>query len=107
MNANPMLRGLKPMHPGELLREVVLPAFGRQKKEIAMLLGVSRQMLYEIVEERAPVTPAMALRLGKLCGNGADIWLNLQRTYDLATEEKRLSAELKKIPTLKPADEAA
>jgi addiction module HigA family antidote len=107
MNANPMLRGLKPMHPGELLREVVLPALGRQKKEIAMLLGVSRQMLYEIVEERAPVTPAMALRLGKLCGNGADIWLNLQRTYDLATEEKRLSAELKKIPTLKPADEAA
>ena len=107
MNANPMLRGLKPMHPGELLREVVLPALGRQKKEIAMLLGVSRQMLYEIVEERAPVTPAMALRLGKLCGNGADIWLNLQRTYDLATEETRLSAELKKIPTLKPADEAA
>ena len=107
MNSNPMLRGLKPMHPGELLREVMLPALGRQKKEIATLLGVSRQMLYEILEERAPVTPAMALRLGKLCGNGADIWLNLQRTYDLATEEKRLSAELKKIPTLKPADEAA
>jgi antitoxin HigA-1 len=107
MNANPILRGLKPMHPGELLREVVLPALGRQKKEIAALLGVSRQMLYEIIEERAPVTPAMALRLGKLCGNGADIWLNLQRTYDLATEEKRLSAELKKIPTLKSAGEAA
>jgi addiction module HigA family antidote len=107
MNANPLLRGLKPMHPGELLREVVLPALGRQKKEIAALLGVSRQMLYEIVEERAPVTAAMALRLGKLCGNGADIWLNLQRSYDLAAAEKRLSAELKKIPTLKPTDEAA
>ncbi|HEY7246082.1 MAG TPA: HigA family addiction module antitoxin [Xanthobacteraceae bacterium] len=107
MNANPMLRGLRPMHPGELLREVVLPALGRQKKEIASLLGVSRQMLYEIIKERAPVTPAMALRLGKLCGNGADIWLNLQRTYDLATEGKRLSVELKKIPTLKAADEAA
>jgi antitoxin HigA-1 len=48
-----------------------------------------------------------ALRLGKLCGNGADIWLNLQHTYDLAAEEKRLSAELRKIPTLKPADKAA
>ena len=107
MNPNPMLRGLKPMHPGELLREVVLPALGRQKKEIAALLGVSRQMLYEILEERAPVTPAMALRLGKLCGNGAEIWLNLQRTHDLASEEKRLAAELKKIPTLKAADEAA
>jgi antitoxin HigA-1 len=107
MNTNPTLRRLKPMHPGELLREVVLPALGRQKKEIAALLGVSRQMLYEIIEERAPVTPAMALRLGKLCGNGADIWLRLQRRYDLATEEKRLAAELKKIPTLKASDEAA
>jgi addiction module HigA family antidote len=64
-------------------------------------------MLYEIIEELAPVTPAMALRLGKLCGNGAAIWLNLQRTYDLATEAKRLSVELKKIPTLKASDEAA
>ena len=107
MNSNPMLRGLKPMHPGELLREVMLPALGRHKKEIATLLGVSRQMLYEILEERAPVTPAMALRLGKLCGNGAEIWLNLQRAHDLAAEEKRLSAELKKIPTLRAADEAA
>ena len=53
------------------------------------------------------MTPAMALRLGKLCGNGAEIWLNLQRTYNLAAEEKRLSAEIKKIPTLKAADEEA
>jgi antitoxin HigA-1 len=88
------------------LREVVLPALGRQKKEIAALLGVSRQMLHEILEERGPVTPAMALRLGKLCGNGAEICLYLQRIYDLASEEKRLSAELKKIPTLKPTDKA-
>jgi len=49
----------------------------------------------------------MALRFDKLCGNGAEIWLNLQRTYDLAIEEKRFSAELKEIPTLKTAHEAA
>jgi plasmid maintenance system antidote protein VapI len=49
----------------------------------------------------------MALRLGKLCGNGPEIWLNLQRIHDLAHEEKRLLAELKKIPTLKAADKAA
>ena len=48
------------------------------------------------------MTPAMALRLGKLCGNGAEIWLNLQRTYNLAAEEKRLSAEIKKIPRSRP-----
>jgi plasmid maintenance system antidote protein VapI len=49
----------------------------------------------------------MALRLGKLCGNGAALWLNLQRAYDLNAEEKRLAGELKRIPTLKAADEAA
>ena len=43
------------------------------------LLGVSRQTLYEILEEKQPVTPVMALRLGKLCGNGPDLWLNLQK----------------------------
>ena len=59
---------LPPMHPGELLREDVLPALGRTRAEIARLLGVSRQTLHAILTERAPVTPEMALRLGKLCG---------------------------------------
>ena len=69
-------RGLPPMHPGELLREEILPALGRPKTEIARLLGVSRQTLYDLIEEKQPVTPVMALRLGKLCGNGPDLWLN-------------------------------
>jgi addiction module HigA family antidote len=71
------------MHPGELLREDVLPAVGRSKAEIARLLGVSRQTLYDILAERSPVTPSMALRLVKLCGNGPALWLNLQGHYDL------------------------
>ena len=66
-------RGLPPMHPGELLREEILPALDRPKTEIARLLGVSRQTLYDILEEKQPVTPMMALRLG--CGNGPDLWL--------------------------------
>jgi antitoxin HigA-1 len=93
-------RGLPPMHPGELLREEVLPALGRPKTEIARLLGVSRQTLYDILEEKQPVTPAMALRLGKLCGNGPDLWLNLQKRYDLQLAEQELGAKLKAIPTL-------
>jgi addiction module HigA family antidote len=59
------------MHPGELLREEILPALGRSKTEIAKLLGVSRQTLYDILEEKQPVTPTMALRLGKLIRTGA------------------------------------
>jgi len=54
------------MHPSELLREEILPALDRPKTEIAKLLGVSRQTLYDILEERQPVTPVMALRLGKI-----------------------------------------
>jgi addiction module HigA family antidote len=86
-------RGLPAMHPGELLREDVLPALDRPKTEIARLLGVSRQTLYNILEERQPVTPIMALRLGKLCGNGPDLWLNLQNRYDLQRAAQQLGAE--------------
>jgi addiction module HigA family antidote len=91
------------MHPGELLREDILPALGRPKAEIARLLGVSRQTLYDILAERAPVTPAMALRLGKLCGNGPNLWLNLQRTYDLRQAEVQLGDAIASIPTLNEA----
>jgi addiction module HigA family antidote len=103
MNRNRLLRGLKPMHPGEMLREDVLPALGKSKAGIARLLGISRQTLYDILDEKQPVTPAMALRLGKLCGNGPDLWINLQRAYDLEFAERRLAGELKKIPTLTAA----
>ena len=96
-------RGLPPMHPGQLLREEILPALDRPKTEIAKLLGVSRQTLYDILEERQPVTPIMALRLGKLCGNGPELWLNLQKRYDLQEAEQRLGDKIKAIPTLEVA----
>jgi len=88
------------MHPGELLREDVLPALARPRAEIARLLGVSRQTLHAILTERAPVTPEMALRLGKLCGNGPELWLNLQSRYDLERLSKEKRAEIAAIPTL-------
>ena len=93
--------GLPPMHPGELLRETVLPALGKPRAEIARLLGVSRHTLYGIISETQPVTPAMALRIGKLCGNGPELWINLQRTFDLKREEKNLARQTARIPTLK------
>jgi antitoxin HigA-1 len=93
-------RGLPPMHPGQLLREEILPALNRPKTQIARLLGVSRQTLYDLLEENQPVTPIMALRLGKLCGNGPDLWLNLQRRYDLQRASQQLGARINAIPTL-------
>jgi addiction module HigA family antidote len=103
MVKNRLLRGLKPMHPGEMLRDDVLPALGKSKSEIARLLGISRQTLYDILDEKQPVSPAMALRIGKLLGNGPELWINLQRAYDLAVAERELAGEIKKIPTLPAA----
>lgn len=88
------------MHPGLLLSEDIVPALGRPRAEIARLLGVSRQTLHAIMSERAPVTPEMALRLGKLCGNGPELWLNLQTRYDLERLSKAKRAEIAAIPTL-------
>ena len=64
---------------------------------------MSRQTLYDILEEKQPVTPVMALRLGKLCGNGPDLWLNLQKRYDLQRAAQELGNKLKTIPTLEVA----
>src|ERR1700737_3472914 len=73
---------------------------GRTRTEIARLLGVSRQPWHAILTERAPVTPEMALRLGKLCGNGPDLWLALQSRYDLERLEEAKRSEIDAIPTL-------
>src|SRR5436853_6101282 len=70
-----------PTHPGELLREVI-PATGKRKAEIAALLGISRQHLYDILRERKPVSPAVVVRLGHLFGDGAGVWVRMQAAYD-------------------------
>lgn len=95
--------GLKPLHPGEALREDIIPALGTSKTEIARLLGISRQALYDILNEKAPVTAEMAVKLGKLCGNGPNLWINLQRNYDLWHAQRRI--DVSKIPTLHEAVE--
>jgi len=101
--AESMLKNMRPVHPGEILREDVLPALGRPKTEIARLLGISSQTLYDILNERQPVTAKMAMRIGKLCGNGPEIWLKMQGRYDLKIAERELGDALDKIPELKAA----
>jgi antitoxin HigA-1 len=90
-----------PAHPGELLREVIIPATGRTKKEIASLLGISRQHLYDIIAERKPVSPVVAVRLGKLFGDGAAVWIRMQAAYD-AWHAAR-AVDTSKIPTIAAA----
>jgi antitoxin HigA-1 len=100
---NSLLKGLRPIHPGEMLREDILPAVGRPKTEIARLLGISRQTLYDILNEKQPVTPAMALRLARMFGGSAESWTNMQRNYDLKIAEAELGDALDAIPLLRAA----
>jgi addiction module HigA family antidote len=81
-----------------MLREIVLPAIGKSKVEIAKLLGVSRRQLYNILDETRPITPQMALRIAGLTGTTPESWLRQQENYDLRLAEKELAGALKKIP---------
>ena len=92
-----------PTHPGAILREDVLPTLAITVSEAAEGLGISRQTLHRILAEKLAVSPSMALRLGKFCGNGASIWLAMQRSYDLWHAEREVSKELARIKTRKVA----
>ena len=90
-----------PSHPGALLREDVIPATGKSKTEIARLLGISRQHLHDILEEKKPISPEVAVRVGKLFGGGAGAWVRMQGAYDTWQAERKV--DVSKIPTLKVA----
>lgn len=87
-----------PTHPGEVLREDVLPALGVTVSRAAADMGVSRMTLHRLLQGRTRVTPTMALRLGRYCGNGAAIWLRLQDAHDLWCAERDIGAEIERIP---------
>jgi antitoxin HigA-1 len=88
----------EPTHPGELLREDVLQALRLSVSEAAQQLGVSRQTLHRIMAGTHPVTPEMALRLGRFCGNGPMLWLRMQVAHDLWQAGRRLEDQLNRIP---------
>ena len=88
-----------PTHPGALLRDDMIPATARTKAEIAGLLGISRQHLYDILQERKPVSPAIAVRLGKLFGDGAGIWTRMQAAHDTLHAER--TEDVRHTPTIK------
>lgn len=88
----------KPTHPGAHLRDIMRP-IGRTNAEIAELLGLSRQHLNDILKEKKRVTPRVAVRLGKLFGNGADFWVSMQVTYDIWQAVRVI--DVTNIPTLK------
>jgi len=76
-------RTRKPTHPGELIREDLLPETGMFQSQLARLMGVSRRTVSEIVNERRRVTPDIAFRLARVFNSTPEMWLNMQQAVEL------------------------
>ena len=100
-------RGLPPVHPGEIIKEDILPSVGLSVTAAARALGVSRQMLHDILAERKPLSAVMCLKVSRLFGGPPELWMRLQAAYDLkkAEQDKKIMARVARIVPVKPLEE--
>ena len=91
--------GMRPVHPGEILREDFLAPINLSVNALAGALRVPATRLHEIVNERRAVTADTALRLARYFGGDAQSWMNLQAAYDLksAGQQKRIEREVQPL----------
>ncbi len=93
--------GMRPVHPGEVLREDFLRAAGMSVNALAKALHVPTPRINDVVRERRGVTADTALRLARYFGGDAQSWLNLQAVYDLRVAEianrKKIEREVSPI----------
>jgi addiction module HigA family antidote len=89
-------RKLKPIHPGEVLREEFLKPFSISEESLAQSIGTSVQNIREVVSEKQSVTAETALRLAKFFGTSAQFWLGLQSDYDLDVTREMIGNELER-----------
>lgn len=87
----------KPPHPGEVLREDILPAISMTRAKLAERLGVSKQTISKLLREEASVSTDMAIRLGAAFQNGARFWLALQMQHDLWIAERNNKTKVEPI----------
>ena len=99
--------GLPPVHPGELIKEDILPSVGLSVTAAAKALGVSRQMLHDILAGRKPLSAVMCLKVARLFGSSPEVWIRLQATYDLKMSEqnKKVMQLVARIVPLKRVEE--
>lgn len=100
MAENKIGGALPPIHPGEYLKEVILPALDTTTTAFADHVGLGRQTLYDLMAGRIGVTAATALRLGKATGMRPQMWLNLQALHDLKVAEAAIGDQVAKITRL-------
>ncbi len=87
---------LRPIHPGEVLREEFLQPFGISAEDLADSIGASAQTIREIVAKKHNVTADTALRLALFFGTSAQFWLGLQSDYDLDTVREMIGGKLER-----------
>ena len=99
--------GLPPVHPGEILREDILPEVGLSVTAVAKALGVSRQMVHDILAERKPLSAVMCLKISRLFGSTPEFWIRLQAEYDLkkAAQNKTVMRRVARIVPVKTVEE--
>jgi antitoxin HigA-1 len=83
-----VMRMKKPPHPGRIVRQECLEPLGLTVTDAARHLGVTRQTLNNLVNEKAGISREMSIRLSKTFGSSPEVWLGLQMEYDLAEAEK-------------------
>ena len=96
-------RKRRPTHPGEILREDVLPAARINQTELARMISVSRRTVNEILQERRGVTSDMAHRLARVFHTTPDVWMNLQQAVDIWDALEANKSEYERIKPLKVA----
>src|SRR5579864_9397767 len=101
---DPMAR-LKPIHPGEILREEFMAPLRLNANKLALALHVPAPTVYDIVHEERGISPEMALRLGRFFRTKPDFWLNLQSEFDLRMVRNQKEATVKS--QVRPLDESA
>ncbi|MEB0141021.1 MULTISPECIES: HigA family addiction module antitoxin [unclassified Undibacterium] len=92
-----MAKMFKPPHPGQTLRDDVLPELGLTVTDAATQLGVSRVALSRMINGRSAISADMAIRLAQWLGGSAEVWLRLQMQYDLWNAEKKTRSIVKPV----------
>ena len=99
--------GLPLVHPGEIILEDILPATGLSVTAAAKALGVSRQMLHDILAGRKPLSTVMCLKVSRLFGGSPELWMRWQAAHDRkkAEQNKRIMERVARIVPVKQFEE--
>lgn len=103
MKTNEIRNGMRPIHPGEILREEFLVPLNLSANALAIALGVPAPRINDVARERRGITADTALRLARYFGTSAEFWMGLQADYDLRLAESAANDALARIRRMEPS----